>query len=64
MSMEMAVQIGLLLLILLLVGGVNLLISEPLERSARSELLAYLGVVGGGIAGFTMFIVCLSLLFQ
>ncbi len=57
-------EILLFLLITLVVGLVNLNISEPLERSPRREFLSYVAVVVGGIAGFTAVIVVISILFQ
>ena len=58
------VHILLFILITFVVGHVNLIISEPLERSPGREMISYLGVVAGGIAFFTAVIVVLSVLFQ
>ncbi|MFQ5653344.1 MAG: hypothetical protein ACE5GW_01265 [Planctomycetota bacterium] len=57
-------QVALFLAITLVVGLVNLIISEPLERPFPRELFSYIGVVIGGIAGFTLVIVVISALFQ
>ncbi len=60
----MITQILLFLAISVVVGQVNLIISEPLDRSAIRELISYLVVVVGGIAAFTAVIVVVSALFQ
>lgn len=60
----MWMQVLLFVTIIVIVGKVNLIISEPLERSPGREFLSYFAVVGGGIAVFTAIIVVVSLLFQ
>ncbi len=60
----MIAQIALFLAITLVIGLVNLIISEPFERSPLRELTSYLGVVVGGIALFTALIVVISIVFQ
>ncbi len=60
----MLMQILLFVTIIVIVGKVNLLISQPLERSPLREFISYFAVVGGGIAVFTAIIVVVSMLFQ
>ncbi len=60
----MTTQIALFLLISTVVGIVNLLISQPLERPFVREFISFVWVVIGGIVGFTAAIVIVSALFQ
>ena len=60
----MITQIVLFLVVTLVVGLVNLIIAEPLERSPVREMISYSGVVVGGIALFTAAVVVISMLFQ
>lgn len=60
----MILHIGTFLLITLCVGFVNLILSEPLERSLAREISSFLTVVVGGISLFTAAIVVVSILFQ
>ena len=60
----MFMQILLFVTIIVIVGKVNLIISEPFERSTAREFLSYFAVVGGGIAVFTAIIVVVSMFFQ
>ena len=57
-------QVLLFLVITTVVGLVNLVISEPLERSPAREFVSYMVVVGGGIVGFTALIVVIAIAFQ
>ncbi len=52
------------LAVTLVIGLVNLIISEPLERPPLRELGSYLGVVVGGISMFTALVVVIAILFQ
>ncbi|MEM7168046.1 MAG: hypothetical protein AAF581_21520 [Planctomycetota bacterium] len=57
-------QIICFIIITLCAGAVNLLISEPFQRTLREEIISFLGVVVGGIATFTALVVVISVLFQ
>lgn len=46
------------------VGLTTILLAEPQERPIWKEYLSFAGVVLGGIALFTMFVVAVSALFQ
>ena len=57
-------QILLFVAVTVVVGLVNLISSEPLERSPAREFASYFLVVTGGIALFTAAIVTISVAFQ
>ena len=57
-------EISLFVTITSLVGLVNVILAQPLEKSPGREFVSYLGVVVGGIATFTAIIVLVSIWFQ